>query len=319
MPGVQVITATIADHPTVQNMARFYVYDMSRECGAHYSGWECPADGLFECDDLKSYFTDSTRKAYIVKVADELAGFVLINKLDFLPASFNMGEFFILAKFQRKGIAQIVARQVFDMHQGTWSVGAIPMNKRALHFWRRVIGDYTGGDYMERLYTSDELKNPEHPDPYPMIMMTFDSRKEVSRESGLHFMMSKNPIFDVQMSRELRMELEMLTGITDDFLEQNIYAFDGDEPVAGARAEVHGKILWIDSIFVKDTYRTKGLGSELLNLVEQYAGEVNAKEIQLNTFFPEAHKFFLKCGFEDIAIVPDWKYGLTCYMMRKTL
>lgn len=177
MHEAQLIPATIADYATVQNMARFYVYDMSRECGPHYTGWECPADGLFECDDLKSYFIDPTRKAYLVKIADELAGFVLINKLDFLPASFNMGEFFILAKFQRKGIAEVVARQVFDLHKGTWSVGAIPMNKRALHFWRRVIGAYTGGDYMERLYTSDELKNPEHPDPYPMVIITFDTER----------------------------------------------------------------------------------------------------------------------------------------------
>lgn len=316
---VQLIPATVADYATVQNMARFYVYEMSRECGPHYPGWECPADGLFECNDLKNYFTDSDRKAYLVKVADELAGFVLINKLDFLPSLFNMGEFFILAKFQRKGIGQSIARQIFDLHQGTWSVGAIPMNKRALHFWQRVIGDYTGGDYRERLYTSDELKDPEHPDPYPMVMMTFDSRKALPRESGLHFIMSKNPRFDAEMRQGLRLELEKLTGIMGAFPEQNIYALDGEEPVAGARAEVHGKILWIDNIFVKEPYRTKGLGRELLDLLERYAAEVNAKEIQLNTFFPEAHEFFLKCGFEYVATIPNWKYGLGCYLMRKTL
>jgi predicted acetyltransferase/RimJ/RimL family protein N-acetyltransferase len=319
MYDVQLIPATVADYPTVQNMARFYVYDMSRECGLHYSGWECPVDGLFECDDLKSYFTDPARKAYLVKIAGELAGFVLVNKLDFLPATFNMGEFFLLAKFQRKGIARNVARQIFDLHQGTWSVGAIPMNKRALNFWRRVISEYVSGDYIERLHTSIELKNPEHPDPYPMVMMTFDSRKAAARISGIHFMMSKNPRCDAEMQQGLRTELENLTGITDDSPEQNIYAFDGDEPVAGMRAEMHGKILWIDSIFVWDSYRTKGLAKELLNLVEKYAAEMYAEEIQLNTFFPEAHAFFLKCGFEDVAIVPDWKYGLTCYLMRKEL
>jgi hypothetical protein len=50
------VQAIINDHPTVQNMARFYVYDMSRSCG-HLPDWECPDDGLFACVDLKSYFT----------------------------------------------------------------------------------------------------------------------------------------------------------------------------------------------------------------------------------------------------------------------
>lgn len=174
----QIIPATIEDYPTIQNMARFYVYDMSRECGPHYPGWECPENGLFECDDLKSYFEDPTRKAYLIKINGERAGFVLINHLDILPSEFNMGEFFVLAKFQRKGIATQVARKVFDLHRGTWSVGAIPMNKRALSFWRQVIGDYTCGVYKEREYPIEELITPEHPDPYPMIIMTFDSRHE---------------------------------------------------------------------------------------------------------------------------------------------
>lgn len=319
MHDIQLILATIADYPAVQNMARFYVYDMSRECGPHYPGWECPADGLFECDKLESYFTDPERKAYLVKVDEELAGFILINKLDFLPTSFNMGEFFILAKFQRKGIGQTAACRVFDMHQGTWSVGAIPMNKRTLNFWRHIIGDYTGGDYTERLYTSEELKDEAHPDPYPMIMMMFDSRKTVSRESGIHFMRSKNPPFNAEIQQGLRAELEKLTGISEEFPEQNIYAFDGDSPVAGARAELHGDILWLDSIFVKQSYRTEGLAKELLSLLEQYGHEVNAKEIQLNTFFPDAHAFFLRRGFEDIATLPKWKYGLECYLMKKSV
>lgn len=104
---IQIIQATIADYPTIQNMARFYVYDISRYCGFFSKDWGIAQDGLYECFDLKKYFADRDKKAYLVKLKDgELAGFVLLDKQSTsLKIDWNMGEFFILAKFQGKGIA----------------------------------------------------------------------------------------------------------------------------------------------------------------------------------------------------------------------
>ena len=39
------IKVAMSDHPVIQNMACFYVYDMPRHCG-NLPGWECPDDGL---------------------------------------------------------------------------------------------------------------------------------------------------------------------------------------------------------------------------------------------------------------------------------
>ena len=77
------VKATIEDHPIIQNMARFYVYDMSRYCGrgASVFDWSCPDDGLFECIDLKPYFEAEDRYAFLIKAGDERAGFALINKI----------------------------------------------------------------------------------------------------------------------------------------------------------------------------------------------------------------------------------------------
>jgi predicted acetyltransferase len=172
------IPATLADYPMIQNMARFYVYDLSRECGLHYPGWEIPADGLYECRDFREYFEGQTNKAFLVKVGDEIAGFVMIDNMEILPyTDFNMGQFFILAKFQQTGLAYKVATEVFNTFQGTWSVGVIPENKRALNFWRKCIREYTGGTYAEKLYTKEDLITAEHPDPFPNVIMTFDTRK----------------------------------------------------------------------------------------------------------------------------------------------
>ncbi|MBP9777841.1 MAG: GNAT family N-acetyltransferase [Rickettsiaceae bacterium] len=172
----ELVPATLDDYPMIQNMARFYVYEMSKYCGVHYPGWECPENGLFECDDFKHYFENPNNKTYLIKVDNEIAGFALINKLEVLSETdFNMGEFFILAKFQGSEIGRKIAKEIFNRHKGVWSVGAIPKNTKALQFWRSVINEYTESNFTEEAKTSDDLKTVEHPDPFPMIILTFDS------------------------------------------------------------------------------------------------------------------------------------------------
>jgi hypothetical protein len=61
---IEVISATTKDYPVIQNMARFYVYDLSRYCGKSFAGWAIGEDGLYECFDFKRYFVDSGRKAF---------------------------------------------------------------------------------------------------------------------------------------------------------------------------------------------------------------------------------------------------------------
>lgn len=155
-------------------MARFYAYDISRDCGLQLEGWEFPENGLYECNDFKKYLEGQDKHAFLIKVNYELAGFVFVNKLEVMPeVDWNMGEFFIVAKFQNSGLGRRVAKQIFDQFPGEWSVGTIPQNIRALNFWRKIISEYTHGRFQEVEKTSEQLKTAEHPDPYPMIMIRF--------------------------------------------------------------------------------------------------------------------------------------------------
>jgi predicted acetyltransferase len=150
------ILATLPDYPLIKNMARFYVYDLSRECGVISSEWAIPADGLYESFDFKHYITDSDRRAYLVKIDDEIAGFVLLHQSGTSSETqWNMGEFFILAKFQGKEIGQDVAYQIWNMHQGIWEVSVIPENKAAYNFWRKIISAYTDNRYAEEIKDVD--------------------------------------------------------------------------------------------------------------------------------------------------------------------
>jgi len=166
-----IVLATIADYPTIQNMARFYVYDLSKHCGLTLKDWALPADGLYESFDYRIYFEDPTRKAFLIKVNDEIAGFVLLNQIGRLPETlWNMGEFFILGRFQGKHIGRYVAQQIWNQHPGLWEVSVIPDNLPAITFWRSVINDFTHGLYSETIMS---VSHDDHPPN--QVIFTFNT------------------------------------------------------------------------------------------------------------------------------------------------
>lgn len=147
---IQVIPANISDYPIIQNMARFYMNELSRYCSS-------PSNDLNESFDFKNYFEEPSRKAYIIKTEDdELVGFALINKEGTLnDTEYNMGEFFILAKFQGKGIGKFVLSKIFQLHPGKWEISVIPENKPALIFWRKTVSKLTRDSYKEEIKNID--------------------------------------------------------------------------------------------------------------------------------------------------------------------
>src|SRR3990167_5062439 len=148
----KLIEATLADYPVIKNMARFYVYDMSRYCGFISKEWACPEDGLYESYDFKQYVEDPTRKAFLIRLENELAGFALLNKTGTTPdIDWNMGEFFILAKFQGQRIGEMIAHQLWKTYPGLWEISVIPENKKALAFWRKAVTNFTHGNYKEEI------------------------------------------------------------------------------------------------------------------------------------------------------------------------
>ena len=167
---ITLFKATQDDKNTIQNLGRFYVYEMSRYCG-FLPSWEVPSNGLFECIDLSSYCEKSDRHAFLVKVDDELAGFVLINKVGSTPdVDWNIGEFFIVSKFQGKGVGRYAAEQVFNRFPGVWETSQIPENTAAIEFWDRVIRRYSHGQFEKT------LKTVPKPKPHPMIILKFTSQ-----------------------------------------------------------------------------------------------------------------------------------------------
>lgn len=166
---IKLLKATNAEKDTIQNLGCFYVYEMFRYCG-FLPGWEVPPNGLFECKDLSSYCEKPDRHAFLVKVDGELAGFVLINKVgSSSEVDWNMGEFFILSKFQGKGVGRFVAEQIFGQFPGIWETMQIPENRAAIAFWEKVVSRYTKGQFAK---AEKIIKEPKS---HSMIVLRFES------------------------------------------------------------------------------------------------------------------------------------------------
>ncbi len=128
-----------------------------------------------------------------------------------------------------------------------------------------------------------------------------------------------HPEWDKKIASGLYKECKVLTGITEDFKTHTIYVKSGETFAGGMSMEQYGEILWINSFWIEPRFRKQGIGKGLLQNAILLATQNKLKVIQLNTFFTETHAFFLTCGFENVAVIPNWKYGLECYLMRKVL
>lgn len=163
MNEIKIQPASIEDYEIIQNMAKFYVYDLSRFCGHSSKGWSMEPNGEYKSFELKDYFLNPEKKAFLIRLRDdgELVGFVLLNKHGTTNIDWNVGEFFVLARFQGRGIADYVAKWIFLQHPGSWEVSVIPENIPALKFWERIIWHVTAGEFKKSIKNIDyDLDQP---------------------------------------------------------------------------------------------------------------------------------------------------------------
>lgn len=166
-----------SDYTLIQNLIRFYVYDMSE-----FTGWPCPENGLYGgVDDQPYYFGKTpdnrdalwpegwTGKGYKIIVGSEIAGFCLVRIFNGENYRLHdIGEFFIIRKFRNKGLGRQVAHAVFNMYPGKWQIRQLLENRPAQIFWRRVIASYTRDkfeDSIKRLDNYGEMQVQEFTTP----------------------------------------------------------------------------------------------------------------------------------------------------------
>ena len=78
------------------------------------------------------------------------AGFALVDqRVRIGTDGYWMDQFFVLKKYRRLGLGQLLASAAFSALPGRWEVGQMPRNVAAQAFWRKAVRQYTQGRFKE--------------------------------------------------------------------------------------------------------------------------------------------------------------------------
>ena len=142
-PGVVTVTRAAAAHkPALAHLMQLYLHDLSE-----FDDDDVRADGTFSNAYLDLYWQEPGRHPFRILCDGAWAGFALVRDLP--EGVHEMAEFFILRKFRRAGVGATAATHLFRHFGGGWHVAQEADNHPAQAFWRRVIGDVTGGRFED--------------------------------------------------------------------------------------------------------------------------------------------------------------------------
>ena len=144
MTDFDVRVAHATDRLPIFRMLELYQHDLS-------DVWDQDLDGHGEYGfALDKYWNTEGCHPFVASANGKYAGFALVDQsVRIGTEGYWMDQFFVLKKYRRKGVGDLLARSVFSALPGRWEVGQMPQNQAARAFWRKVIGSYTGGRFRE--------------------------------------------------------------------------------------------------------------------------------------------------------------------------
>ena len=138
---LEIELAPKSQRPVLRQLMEYYCYDFTE-----YDDLEVNEHGYYGYSYLDYYWTEEDRHPYLIKVDENLAGFVLVNQhfVKLEGPGHTIAEFFIMRKYRKKGLGKRVAFEIFDKYGGAWEVAQQLSNKPSLIFWEKVIAAYVG-------------------------------------------------------------------------------------------------------------------------------------------------------------------------------
>lgn len=152
--------------------------------------------------------------------------------------------------------------------------------------------------------------------------------EELSKEIHLDALKSDYKLFEATPSQgEIlnskidKFNAKQLSFVNNVELEKNYLIKDQNgNIIAGIKGCFYlRECLYISVLFIDEDKRKQGLGSILLQTIEQEAKSMNISLIHLDTFDFQAKDFYLKHGYEVFGVLDSCPKGHTLYYMKKVL
>ena len=145
---IKITPAQESELPILKQLTELYEYDFSE-----FTKDDVSPSGFYNfpyMQNLIRYWTDTNSHPFLVRVDNQLAGFVLVSMNCLYTPTADahvIDEFFIMRKYRGLGVGKFAAGYMFDLFPGAWELCVLHVNKPALAFWEKVLGEYTGGEY----------------------------------------------------------------------------------------------------------------------------------------------------------------------------
>jgi GNAT superfamily N-acetyltransferase len=89
--------------------------------------------------------------------------------------------------------------------------------------------------------------------------------------------------------------------------------------VAGLHGWTWGQTGFVQTLWVREDLRGRGVGARLLATAEVEAALRGCREMHLDTHSYQAPGFYLHCGYETLGELPGWPDQTTRIFLRKIL
>lgn len=99
----------------------------------------------------------------------------------------------------------------------------------------------------------------------------------------------------------------------------SILVKEESEIVGGMLGEIYYKGLHISLLWVRDDFRSKGVGTLLMEKAYELARETESNIVYLDTFSFQAPRFYEKLGFTIFGKIENFPEGFTRYFLFKRL
>lgn len=148
--------ASIEQKSVLRNLLELYIYEFTE-----FGAYDVDSHGLYGYKYLDHYWVEEGRHPFIFYIDEKIAGFVFVRKNydnDYKEHVYSIAEFFVMKKYRRQDIGKNVAFNMFSKFAGVWEVAQMQTNKPAQVFWRKVIHEFTEGNFEE--ITKENWKGP---------------------------------------------------------------------------------------------------------------------------------------------------------------
>jgi predicted acetyltransferase len=168
---LHVTEANVDEFRLFERLVSYYFYDLSEVLC-----WSIDSLGQYRAAyDLPSYWEEKSHHPLLIRVDDEVAGFIMVRPSPTDPDRREVAELFVMRKFRKKGVGKAAALWLFNKVPGKWVVRVRHGLTTAQAFWYKLTNEYANGNVVHSVDTAETVIGPQ-PMTFYHFATTADSR-----------------------------------------------------------------------------------------------------------------------------------------------